>query len=124
MTRHLGASFQDDTKPTGSVTIDGGRASTRDRTVRLTLEVTDAGPNSSGVSRMRIKNAGRTWTKWSPYEPNKTWIKIHMPKSRLGNDEVQAKRVKALSITTTSGFSGRARQCSRIVSSSGTRLPA
>ena len=56
------------------------------------LEVTDSGPNSSGVSRMRIKNAGRTWTMWSPYEPNKTWIKIHMPKSRLGNDEVQAKK--------------------------------
>ena len=73
MTRHLGASFQDDTKATGSVTIDGGRALTRDRTVRLTLEVTDSRPNSSGVSRMRIKNAGRTWTKWSPYQPTKTW---------------------------------------------------
>jgi uncharacterized delta-60 repeat protein len=72
LTRHMGA-FQDDTKPTGSVTIDGGRRATNDRTVQLTLEATDPEPNSSGVSRMRIKNAGSDWTKWSLYEPTKTW---------------------------------------------------
>jgi uncharacterized delta-60 repeat protein len=73
LTRHLGASFQDDTKPTGSVTIEGGRASTKDRTVRLTLEAKDPGSNSSGVSRMRLKNGGGDWTKWLSYERRKTW---------------------------------------------------
>ena len=73
LTRHLGAAFQDDTKPRGSVTIDGGQASTRDRTVELTLEAKDPGPDSSGVSRMRLKNAGGDWTKWSSFERSKTW---------------------------------------------------
>jgi uncharacterized delta-60 repeat protein len=73
LTRHLGAAFQDDTKPTGSVTIDGGDRVTRDRTVRLALEAKDPEPNSSGVSKMRIKNAGGEWTKWSPYGHSKAW---------------------------------------------------
>ena len=73
LTRHLGASFQDDTRPTGSVSIDNGRRVTRDRTVELTLEARDPGPDSSGVTRMRIKNAGGDWTKWLPYEQRKTW---------------------------------------------------
>jgi hypothetical protein len=71
---HLGAIFQyDKQKPTGGVTIDGGLASTGERTVELTLEATDPGPNSSGVSRMRLKNSGGEWTRWSSYEPTKTW---------------------------------------------------
>ena len=74
VTRHLGAIFQYDKKePTGDVTIDSGFASTEDRTVELALEATDPGPYSSGVSRMRVKNAGGDWTKWSPYETTKTW---------------------------------------------------
>jgi hypothetical protein len=119
----LGRVLQDDTKPTGSVTIEGGRASTRDRTVRLTLEATDPGPNSNGVSRMRIKNAGGAWTKWSPYEPNKTWIKIHMPTSRLGNDEAQGKSEGVVPYDDFR-FLRKGRRCSRVVSSSGTRLAA
>jgi len=73
LSRYLGAAFQDNTKPRGSVTIDGGRASTRDRTVELTLEAKDPGPDSSGVSRMRLKNAGGDWTQWSSYERSKAW---------------------------------------------------
>ena len=74
LTRHLGAIFQYDKKePTGDVTIDGGFASTEDRTVELALEARDPGPYSSGVFRMRVKNAGGDWTKWTPYETTKTW---------------------------------------------------
>jgi len=73
LTRHLGAAFQDDTKPEGSVTIDGGRRATKDRSVQLTLEAKDPGFNSSGVARMRIKNRGGNWSKWLSYERRKAW---------------------------------------------------
>jgi uncharacterized delta-60 repeat protein len=74
LTRHLGAIFQHDTeKPTGGLTIDGGRSSTEHRSVELTLDAEDPGPNSSGVFRSRLRNAGGEWTRWSSYEPTKTW---------------------------------------------------
>lgn len=73
LSRYLGAAFQDDTKPTGSVIIDGGRRVTKDRTVELTLTAKDPEPNSSGVSNMRIKNSGGDWTRWLPYEQSKVW---------------------------------------------------
>ena len=72
---------------------------------------------------MRIKNAGGAWTKWSPYEPNKTWIKIHMPTSRLGNDEAQGKSEGVVPYDDFR-FLRKGRRCSRVVSSSGTRLAA
>jgi len=73
LSRHLGAAFRDDTKPAGSVTIDGARAITKTRTIELTLEAEDPEPNGSGVFDMRIKNAGDDWNKWTAYERSKTW---------------------------------------------------
>jgi hypothetical protein len=45
----------------------------RGRAVTLTLKAADPEPNSSGVYKMRIKNADGSWTRWLPYERSKTW---------------------------------------------------
>ncbi len=62
----------DTTAPIGSVKIDGGRAVTPDRTVRLTLKASDPAPGS-GVASMRIKNAGGAWKAWQPYAASRLW---------------------------------------------------
>lgn len=72
LSRHMGA-YPDATKPTGTVAIDNGRRITKDTTVVLTLNAEDPAPNPSGVARMRLKNAGASWSKWLPYERTKTW---------------------------------------------------
>jgi hypothetical protein len=64
--------FQDITKPSGSVAIDGGRRVTKDRTVTLSLDATDPSPGS-GVDKMRIKNAGASWSSWTRYVESKDW---------------------------------------------------
>ena len=67
----------DTTAPTGSVLIDGGRATTSDRTVTLRLRATDPvveGHVTSGVEEMRIKNARHAWSAWMPHETTKSWL--------------------------------------------------
>jgi parallel beta-helix repeat protein len=60
----------DTTAPSGSVTINGGAASTTSTSVMLTLTYTDA---SSGVSQVRYGNDGATWTSWESPSATKTW---------------------------------------------------
>jgi hypothetical protein len=68
------ATYPDTTRPKGSVIIDGGRSITKARTVKLSLKAADPRPYSSGVSKMRIKNAQSTWSKWLPYATRKDWV--------------------------------------------------
>jgi len=63
----------DTTAPRGTVKIDGGRAVTTDRTVRLTLRASDPAPGS-GVASMRVKNAGGAWKAWQPYATSRWWM--------------------------------------------------
>jgi Tol biopolymer transport system component len=62
----------DNHRPSGSVTINSGRRSTSQRTVKLTLEATDPAPGF-GVNRMRIRNAGRAWSGWRSYIQSTDW---------------------------------------------------
>jgi hypothetical protein len=64
--------FVDTVRPTGTVTVNSGRASTTSRAVTLRLNAADPSP-SSGVASMRLKNAGGSWTAWQPYAVSKTW---------------------------------------------------
>jgi hypothetical protein len=58
--------------PSGSVQIDGDARRTRTRAVTLDLAATDPNP-SSGLSSMRLKNGGGSWTAWQPYAESKDW---------------------------------------------------
>jgi hypothetical protein len=55
--------------PTGTIMINNDAAYTRNTTVTLTLNATDA----SGVSHMCISNTG-TCTAWGPYAAARSWI--------------------------------------------------
>jgi hypothetical protein len=57
----------DTVPPGGSFLINGGAITTRTRMVELTLETQGASP-ASGVSGVRIRNAGGEWSAWKPYE--------------------------------------------------------
>ncbi|MBI5694879.1 MAG: hypothetical protein HZC51_03925 [Nitrospirae bacterium] len=54
----------------GSVSVDGGAASTKDADVALQVSATDAG---SGLGSMRFSNDGETWTDWIPYAATAAW---------------------------------------------------
>lgn len=62
----------DTARPSGRVTVNGGAASTRSRTVTLSLRASDPAP-ASGVASMRFKNAGRAWSSWRPYATRSSW---------------------------------------------------
>ncbi|WP_020564362.1 fibronectin type III domain-containing protein [Methylosarcina fibrata] len=55
------SSQTDTTKPTGTISINNGAASTTTTAVTLTLSATDTG---SGVSTMRFSNDNVTWGSW------------------------------------------------------------
>jgi len=59
----------DTTPPTGSISINGGAASTNNRTVTLTLSASDA----SGVSQMQLSNDDATYTPAEAYITSKEW---------------------------------------------------
>jgi hypothetical protein len=62
----------DTAAPEGTVLINGGRAVTAKPSVTLALTTSD--PSSgSGVSSMRVKNAGGNWSAWQPYAASKSW---------------------------------------------------
>jgi len=70
------ATFRDfirlDTKPpTGSILINGGDSSTRDRWVSLALSWAD--PGGAGASRMRFSIDGATWSGWEPLAATKAY---------------------------------------------------
>jgi hypothetical protein len=60
----------DTTRPTGTVSINDGAASTATRAVTLTLSATD---NSGPVSSMQFSNDGIIWSAWENYAPAKDW---------------------------------------------------
>jgi hypothetical protein len=59
--------------PSGTVVINGDRATTSSRSVTLRLSATDPAPGS-GVAFMRLKNGGAAaFTAWQPYARSKAW---------------------------------------------------
>ena len=60
----------DATAPTGSITIDGGSASTTSTSVTLTLSCADA---ESACSQMQFSNDGTTWSAWETYSTSRAW---------------------------------------------------
>lgn len=58
------SSQTDTTKPTGTISINDGAASTTTTAVMLTLSATDTG---SGVSTMRFSNDNISWGSWMTY---------------------------------------------------------
>jgi hypothetical protein len=61
----------ENTRPTGTVLIDGGNAYTASQTVSLTLSATDVG--GSGLTEMSFSNNNSTWSAWEPYATSKSW---------------------------------------------------
>lgn len=55
---------------TGSLSINGGAASTTTPAVTLTLSATDVG---YGMKDTRLRNAGATWSAWEAYATTKSW---------------------------------------------------
>jgi Bacterial Ig-like domain/WD40-like Beta Propeller Repeat len=65
--------FVDTVVPKGTISIDGGNASTSDRQVTLKPSASDSAP-ASGVASMRFRNGGTTtWSGWSDYSTSKSW---------------------------------------------------
>ena len=56
--------------PAGTVTINGGSASTTSSNVTLTLAATDV----TGVTKMRFANDGASWSAWSNYATTASWV--------------------------------------------------
>ena len=63
----------DTTGPTGSISINGGATYATSTSVTLNLSATDA---TSGISEMRFRNSGGSWSAWEPYGTSKAWILI------------------------------------------------
>lgn len=65
--------FVDTVVPRGTISINGGNASTSKRSVTLRLSASDPSP-ASGVASMRFRNGGTsTWSGWSAYSTSKAW---------------------------------------------------
>ena len=65
--------FVDAVVPRGTISINGGNASTSSRSVTLKLSASDPSP-ASGVASMRFRNGGTTtWSAWSAYATSKSW---------------------------------------------------
>lgn len=63
----------DTVKPSGTVTINNGAATSTTRTVTLKLTATDPAP-ASGLATVRFRNAGTTaWSAWQPFATTKPW---------------------------------------------------
>ena len=65
--------FVDTVVPKGTISINGGAASTASRSVTLSLSASDS-PPASGVASMRFRNGGTTnWSSWFDYSTSKSW---------------------------------------------------
>jgi hypothetical protein len=65
--------FVDSVVPRGTISINGGSASTASRSVTLKLSASDPSP-ASGVASMRFRNGGTTtWSSWFTYSTSKSW---------------------------------------------------
>ena len=65
--------YNDTTAPTGTVSIDGGGASTGSTAVSLDLSAADPRADSTGVTKMRFSNDGVTWSPFQPYAASTGW---------------------------------------------------
>jgi len=63
--------FADTTAPTGSITVNGGAASTNVPGVSLGLSAADTG--GSGISKMQFSNDNTNWSAWETYAASKSW---------------------------------------------------
>jgi hypothetical protein len=68
----LDTSAPDTTPPSGSISINGGAATTSSASVTLTLTADDPVPGS-GVATMRFSNDGVTWSSWEIYATTRVW---------------------------------------------------
>jgi D-arabinose 1-dehydrogenase-like Zn-dependent alcohol dehydrogenase len=65
--------FVDTVAPKGTVSINGGAASTRNQSVALSLSTSDRSP-ASGVALVRLRNENTaTWSEWLPYSSSAPW---------------------------------------------------
>ena len=65
--------FVDTVVPNGTISINGGAASTASRSVTLSLSASDP-PTASEVASMRFRNGGTTtWSSWFDYSTSKSW---------------------------------------------------
>jgi Bacterial Ig-like domain/RTX calcium-binding nonapeptide repeat (4 copies) len=65
--------FVDNVDPKGTISINGGNASTSSRSVTLKLSASDPSP-ASGVASMRFRNGVTdTWSSWFDYSTSKSW---------------------------------------------------
>jgi large repetitive protein len=65
--------FVDTAVPRGTVSINGGAASTRSQSVTLSLSASDPSP-ASGVVSVRFRNENTTtWSEWLPYSSSEPW---------------------------------------------------
>lgn len=62
----------DTVAPGGAVAVNGGKRTTGTLRVTLSLTASDAEPGS-GISELRIKNAGDAWTAWTPLANSLPW---------------------------------------------------
>lgn len=60
----------DTTRPTGTISIDGGANQTTSRYVDLSLSASDG--SGTGLYQMRFKNHGGSWSAWQNYGTSKT----------------------------------------------------
>ncbi len=60
----------DQTPPTVSMVLAGGRAATNQLTVAATVDASD---DLSGVAEMALSADGTTYTEWTPYRRSTTW---------------------------------------------------
>lgn len=75
--------------PTGGISINGGAPATFKRNVTLSLWASD----SSGVSSMRLRNAGGSWTEWLSYTTSYPWT-LPEPSKAVKTVEVQYQDTK------------------------------
>jgi RTX calcium-binding nonapeptide repeat (4 copies) len=65
--------FVDTVVPKGTISINGGAASTSSRSVTLKVSASDPSP-ASGVASMRFRNGGTTtWSQWFDYSTSTSW---------------------------------------------------
>ena len=69
---HDAIELSDTTRPTGSIRINNGAASTGTRAVTLNLSAADTG--GSGLASMRFRNSSlEAYGEWEPYQTEKAW---------------------------------------------------
>ncbi len=63
---------KDSTSPTGSISINSGATYATSTSVTLNLSASDPYPGT-GVTQMRFRNSGSSWSSWQDYASTKSW---------------------------------------------------